>query len=120
MAVGLAREHARESLPEPVLGEWHTGFENVCQSTRMEVDPEHGRPSDHGAVTRVECIDPRHRRRADALGELFAIARGRGRQQIEQKLGTAAGTLDGQLHDMWWHLACLGAGKRQIMSVVLG
>ena len=41
----------------------------------MEVDPEDRGAANDGAVTRVERIDPRHRCRADTLGQLVTIAR---------------------------------------------
>ena len=84
----------------------------------MEVDPEHGGAANHGAVARIERVDPGHRRGADALGQLIAIT-GRGRrQQVEQELRAPPGAVDRQLEHVRRHLARLGRRQRQRVDVL--
>ena len=92
---------------KPSSGKRHVGRKHVGQAPRVEVDPEHRGAADDGTVARVERIDPRHGGGADALGQLVAIAGGRGRQQVEQELGAAPGALDGQLQHVRRYLRWL-------------
>ena len=90
MPVGLAREYARQAVPEGVLGYRRGGVEHVGQTARVEVDAEHGGPPDNCGVARIEGVDARHGRGADALGKLVAVAGSGRREQVLQELGAPA------------------------------
>ncbi len=111
--VGFAREHFREPLPEAVIGRGHVGREDVVQPLELEGQAEDRGTADDRAVARVESVDPRHRGRADAVGQLVAVTPHRGGEQVEQELRIAARALARELEDVGWQLRGLGRGLRE-------
>ena len=100
---------------KPSSGTGMSAVKHVGQPARVKVDPEHGGAANDRAVARVESVDARHRRGADALGELIA-ATGRGRrEQVLEELGAASGSLDRELEHVRRHLRRFrgGIGERQ-------
>ena len=116
--VRIAREHAREPLPDVILGDRHLRREHVLQAPRVEAQPEHRRATHQRAVPRFERVDPRHRRGTDAVGKCVpAAARGRG-EEVEQELGMPMRPLDCEPDDVRRQLSHFRSGVGKQLSLL--